>query len=220
MLLNLFDDGSLAAHGVTTLLQELTQNIQLCTTPVFVCSMGMSYSDKTHQTISYINDNPSMVVIMVSATDMGVFRCKEYLELLGSRLICIDSTWSVEAIRSKLAGVVNSLPSLAISGSLAIQSESGRVSEHRSALGLLSPTENTVLKLMLKGYDHRLIGRVLGICNKAVSRHKRSLMNKLGVDTLAGLHVYFCMESILTGNVAKTTVPVTTDIQQYEAFLM
>ncbi|KEA54233.1 hypothetical protein DT73_02350 [Mangrovibacter sp. MFB070] len=218
MLLNLFDDGSLAAHGVKTLLQELTQNIQLCTTPVFVCSVGMSYSEKTHQTISYINDNPSMLVIMVSATDMGVFRCKEYLELLGNRLICIDSTWSVELIRSKLSGVVNALPSLAIAGSQAIKGKSS--ARHESAMGLLSPTENTVLKLMLKGYDHQLIGRVLGICNKTVSRHKRSLMNKLGVDTLAGLHVYFCMESILTGNVAKTTLPVTEDTQLHEVFLM
>ncbi len=65
-----------------------------------------------------------------------------------------------------------------------------------SALSSLTPREREVLQLLAEGKRTKQIGGMLHVSVKTVSTHRRHIMKKLGVDSLAGLIKYAVREGI------------------------
>jgi two-component system response regulator NreC len=59
-----------------------------------------------------------------------------------------------------------------------------------STLGLLSPREREVLKLIAEGYKNKEIAADLCISLKTVEKHRANLMKKLGLHNAAALTAY------------------------------
>ena len=51
----------------------------------------------------------------------------------------------------------------------------------------LSPREKEILELLSKEYTIKEIGNILGISHLTVASHKRNIMNKWNVKSVAGL---------------------------------
>ncbi len=60
----------------------------------------------------------------------------------------------------------------------------------------LSPRENQILALLADGYETHTAGEKLGISEKTVASHREHIMNKLKIDSIAGLTKYAIREGI------------------------
>lgn len=62
----------------------------------------------------------------------------------------------------------------------------------------LSPREREVLQLIAEGISTKRIASMLGVSIKTIETHRRQIMLKLGIDSLAGLTKYAIREGITT----------------------
>lgn len=60
----------------------------------------------------------------------------------------------------------------------------------------LTANERAVLRLLLRGLNPTAIGQCLNKSDKTISTHKRNLMDKLGVYTIAELHFRLCVDDL------------------------
>lgn len=65
-----------------------------------------------------------------------------------------------------------------------------------SALTVLTQREREVLQLLAEGKTSKRVASLLGISPKTVSTHRRHVMKKLGIDSLAGLVKYAIHEGL------------------------
>lgn len=68
--------------------------------------------------------------------------------------------------------------------------------ELKSAFLVLSPREREVLQLLAEGNPTKQIARLLHVSVKTVETHRRNLMEKLGLDSVAALTKYAVRERI------------------------
>jgi DNA-binding NarL/FixJ family response regulator len=69
---------------------------------------------------------------------------------------------------------------------------------HRTAFQLLSPREREVLQLIAEGQSTKEVAYTLKVSVKTVETHRRQLMNKLEIYTVAELTRYALREGLLT----------------------
>jgi len=68
----------------------------------------------------------------------------------------------------------------------------------QSAYGTLSPREREVLQLLAEGHTSSEIGRFLHLSTSTVETHRRNLMGKLGIHSVAELTKYAVREGLTT----------------------
>lgn len=107
----------------------------------------------------------------------------------------------VDAIRSVAAGKVYLSPSIA---SVVVEDYARRVNTPGTekidvpALAKLSPREREVLQLAAEGKSTKEIAAALGLSIKTVETHRRQIMDKLGIYSLAGLIRFAIREGLVT----------------------
>ncbi|HTL30656.1 MAG TPA: response regulator transcription factor [Tepidisphaeraceae bacterium] len=83
-----------------------------------------------------------------------------------------------------------------IAGSLIVESLSGAEKRSTPALVALSPREREVLQLVAEGKNAKEIGLLLELSTKTVEAHRRQIMEKLNLDSVAELTRYAIREGI------------------------
>jgi len=67
-----------------------------------------------------------------------------------------------------------------------------------SAFRLLSPREREVLQLLAEGRSTKEIAEKLSVSGKTIETHRRQIMEKLGLHSVAGLTKYAVREGLTT----------------------
>jgi DNA-binding NarL/FixJ family response regulator len=100
----------------------------------------------------------------------------------------------VQAIRAVMKGKTYLSPG--ISDIVIKDFVSGWTSTGGSAFGTLSHREREVLQLMAEGHPTTKIGEILCVSVKTVEAHRKSIMNKLGIRSIAELTKYAIRQGI------------------------
>lgn len=74
----------------------------------------------------------------------------------------------------------------------------GFIAESASVMQILTSREHEVLKMIVDGNSTRQIASDLHVSTKTIETHRRRVMDKLGIDNLAGLVKYAIREGITT----------------------
>lgn len=98
------------------------------------------------------------------------------------------------AIKAVLKGQIYLSPSIA--GVVVRQSIGGRGSKPRSKGPLLSKRENEVLQLIAEGRSTKEIAATLYVSVKTVETHRKQIMDKLDIHSIAGLTKYAVREGL------------------------
>jgi DNA-binding NarL/FixJ family response regulator len=96
----------------------------------------------------------------------------------------------MEALSTVLAGKVYLSPTLSNAGS------HGPGNTNDAAGGKLSPREREILQLLAEGKAMKEIASVLGVSIKTVETHRRTMMSKLGLYSVAELTKYAIREGV------------------------
>jgi DNA-binding NarL/FixJ family response regulator len=93
----------------------------------------------------------------------------------------------VEALRMVAAGGIYLSPQ--VSDQLLVRIQKGDLESHQahSALGVLSPRELQVLRLVADGKTSKEIATLLELSEQTVRSYRKTMMKKLGVNNVAGL---------------------------------
>jgi DNA-binding NarL/FixJ family response regulator len=93
----------------------------------------------------------------------------------------------VEALRMVAAGGIYLSPQ--VSDRLLLRIQKGDLESHQahSALGVLSPRELQVLRLVADGKTSKEIATLLELSEQTVRSYRKTMMRKLGVNNVAGL---------------------------------
>lgn len=186
MSMSLYDDGTPAAKGTRYFLNGLQDMYSEATRSVYIMSAERSYSAALHQSVMQTLVRPSSYVIVVLLHARGR---RDYSCLPRERVFYLDGSLPLNIFRQRLRLLTRYIvgdpeyigPHCLTGGIYSLNSR-------------LSDREYTVLQCVLKSYDLKHIARILGIKSKTASTHKRNLMQKLNVGTLAELHHRLCME--------------------------
>ena len=103
----------------------------------------------------------------------------------------------------RVAGVVvddyvRRLPSRGSNGSGALPAAEGAPPARRSAFDALTPREREVLQLMAEGYATKEVAHRLHVSVKTVETHRRQIMEKLDLHSVAELTKYAIREGLTT----------------------
>ncbi len=98
------------------------------------------------------------------------------------------------AIKAVLKGQIYLSPSIA--GVVVRQSIERRGSKERSKNALLSKRENEVLQLIAEGRSTKEIAATLYVSVKTVETHRKQIMDKLEIHSIAGLTKYAVREGL------------------------
>jgi DNA-binding NarL/FixJ family response regulator len=93
----------------------------------------------------------------------------------------------VEALRMVAAGHIYLSPQ--VSDRLLVRIQKGDLESHQaqSALGVLSPRELQVLRLVADGKTSKEIATLLELSEQTIRSYRKTMMKKLGVNNVAGL---------------------------------
>ncbi len=103
----------------------------------------------------------------------------------------------LEAIESAMKGKVFISPGM--SEGLAGESQAAKGVDAQSAFEVLSAREREVLQLTAEGKSTKQVALHLSISAKTVETHRRNLMQKLQIDSVAKLTKYAMREGITSG---------------------
>jgi DNA-binding NarL/FixJ family response regulator len=154
---------------------------------------GLNGIDATRQ----INEiNPHVKVIALSAhSDKRMIT--EALRAGASGFVPKDAAFDelAQAIREVLAGKVYISPKISVAVRDAI-SDGGSQGEFTSTRGRLTAREREVLQLLAEGKSTKEVAAVLRVGVKTVETHRRQMMEKLQMYSLAELTKYAIREGI------------------------
>lgn len=169
---------------------------------VVVMDIGMQGLNGIEATRRITSEMPSVRVIALSMHSDRRF-VSGMLGAGASGYLLKDSAFEelVDAITSVVSGHVYLSPGIA---SVVVQDYARRVNTPSSAdlevpsLGKLSPREREVLQLAAEGKSTKEIATTLGLSVKTVETHRRQIMDKLGIYSLAGLIRFAIREGLVS----------------------
>jgi DNA-binding NarL/FixJ family response regulator len=149
--------------------------------------------DATRQMVAA---HPGLRVIALSA-QADAQSTSEMLRAGASGYVLKEAAFEelVIAIKAVSGGKVYLSPSIA--GDVVRGFVSGAPGELRSsAYTALSPREREVLQLTAEGHSTKAVANLLHVSVKTIETHRRNIMEKTGIDSVAGLTRYAIREGI------------------------
>jgi len=144
--------------------------------------------DATRQILAFSNGKPPKIIALSAHSDSHFAEQMLAAGACGYVLKHAAFPEMMEALSTVLAGKVYLSPTLNIS-----KSNSG---SDASSGGKLSPREREILQLLAEGKAMKEIASVLGVSIKTVETHRRTMMSKLGIYSVAELTKYAIREGI------------------------
>jgi len=158
-----------------------------------VAMRGMNGIEATRQIVAA---RPDTKILALSMHNDGRF-VGEMLRAGASGYLLKDCAAEeiATAIRTVLGGQVYLSPAVSSGGldAVATQSSDGRRGGSNS---LLTAREREVLQLVAEGKTSAAIAEMLGVSIKTIETHRKQIMDKLGIRSIAGLTKYALREGL------------------------
>jgi len=173
-------------------------------------------ADNGHETVKLVEQlDPDVVIMDISMPDLnGIEATRRLLaECTGVKVIALsmhsDSLFVLNMLRSGASGYLlkdcaleelveairtvmrsQTYISPGVSDLLIQDIACSCAAEPSSAYSILTPREREVLQLLAEGQGTSQIAAHLGVSNKTIEAHRKQIMNKLGLNSVAELTTY------------------------------
>jgi DNA-binding NarL/FixJ family response regulator len=167
---------------------------------VVITDVGMPDMNGIEATRRALAIKPEVKVVGLSMHADSRF-VTEMLRAGASGYVLKDSAFEdlVRAVRSALAGKTYLSPGIPQQG---LEGLAGQSPNGRSAFATLTPREREVLQLVAEGLAMKQIAAHLKVSIKTIETHRRQLMDKLGIFSVAELTKYAIREGLTTVDAA------------------
>jgi DNA-binding NarL/FixJ family response regulator len=162
---------------------------------VVLMDISMPLLNGIEATRKILGETPSVSVIILSMHSDRRY-VVEALKAGAKGYLLKDSASEdlLEAIKRVLAGEV--YLSRKMSGEMVMELLTHAPDAGTSAYSVLSPREREVLQLVAEGHSTKDIARELSVSVKTVESHRKQIMNKLGLHSIAELTKYAIREGL------------------------
>lgn len=204
------DDHEIFSQGLRALLEKQA-NVEVVAT-----------ASDGRQALKLVRDKrPDMVIMDASMPGMNGIEATKRIatEMPGIKLLCLSmhaepryvqgileaggngyllKECALEELESAIKVVMRgeTFLSPAIAGVVVSALREHRTDARPSALSVLSQREREVLQLLAEGHKPRQIAEQLHLSAKTVATHREHIMEKLGIDNIAGLTKYAILEGL------------------------
>ena len=185
----LVDDDPDMRHSI----QWLLESVQLP-----VCS----FESAEQFLAAYVGNSPGCLILDVRMPGMGGLKLLEHMQSIHSHLPVIvftgygDVTMAVRAMKSGAFDFLEKTAphqlilervQLALAADKTLWLRESERSKFKDLLKGLSPREHEVMLKMIQGEANKVIAMDLGLSERTVEKHRKNLMDKLGIRSLAEL---------------------------------
>jgi DNA-binding NarL/FixJ family response regulator len=180
-----------AANG-----REALQEAQRAQPDIVLMDVAMPELNGIEATRQLVAEHPRMGVIALSS-----YTDRRYVaEMLrsGARGYVLKSNAYEDLLRAVHAVASGKTYLCSEVASELIETLRGAPGEESSAYVLLGPREREVLQLIAEGLSSVAIGKRLGVSTSTIETHRRNLMRKLDVHSIAELTKYAIREGLTT----------------------
>lgn len=203
MCFSITHDNTLGAAGAAALLHEACQE-SMPAYPVFIMTCSLPYSLAQHHCLmAAIHDVNRRVIVLEDCPSApptySMLRIKhDRVFYVSARLSLRDYQWVMRFIAHDIAQRPLHLPEGRYTRTVSFRPDARRgVVAREWRATAISPSERSMLDLLLQGLNGRNIAHQRRCSNRTISAHKRSVMNKLGAHSAAELHFKLCVEYTL-----------------------
>lgn len=178
--------------------QEAVELVRSLTPHLVVMDVSMPDLNGIEATRLIIEENPNIKVVALSGHSNMVF-VREILEAGASAYVLKSRAYEdlVRAVNEVMTGRKYLTPDIA-SGVVSEYVELSAASDKDSAFVMLTPRERQVLQQLAEGRSTKEMADNLSVSVKTVETHRRNIMEKLELHTVADLTKYAVREGLTT----------------------
>jgi DNA-binding NarL/FixJ family response regulator len=178
--------------------QETIKLVRQCNPHLVVMDVSMPNLNGIEATRQILEENPNIKIVALSGHSNMVF-VREILEAGASAYVLKSRAYEdlIRAIDEVMAGRKYLTPDIA-SGVVSEYVELSSACQNECAFVMLTARERQVLQQLAEGCSTKEMADDLGVSVKTVETHRRNIMEKLDLHTVADLTKYAVREGLTT----------------------